>query len=72
MNAKWCKLPGNPVSMRQATAGRKRDGFGLNRYRALGLWWSTIPQVKPEGIFPKNRWPPIGSKPEGMVFRIML
>jgi hypothetical protein len=55
MNAKWCKLPGNPVSMRQATAGRKRDGFGLNRYRALGLWWSTIPQVKPEGIFPKNR-----------------
>jgi hypothetical protein len=42
----------------------ERDGFRLNRRRALALWWSMI--------FSENRYPPIGSKPEGMLFRIML
>jgi hypothetical protein len=42
----------------------ERDCFRLNRYRALDLWWSMI--------FSENRPPPIGSTPEGMLFRIML
>jgi hypothetical protein len=42
----------------------ERERFKLNRRRALDLRWSMI--------FSENRHPPIGSKPEGMLFRIML
>jgi hypothetical protein len=38
--------------------------LGLNVIAVLDLWWSVI--------FSENRYPPIGSKPEGMLFRIML
>jgi hypothetical protein len=31
-----------------------------------------IPRVKPEGIFSENRIPPVGSKPEAKLFRIMV
>jgi len=31
-----------------------------------------IPRVKPEGMLSENRIPPVGSKPEGKLFRIML
>jgi hypothetical protein len=31
-----------------------------------------IPRVKPEGMLFGNRIPPVGSKPEGKLFRIML
>jgi hypothetical protein len=46
------------------TAAAWLDHSKLNRHRALDLWWSMI--------FSENRYPPIGSKPEGMLFRIML
>jgi hypothetical protein len=56
----------------------------LNRHRALGLWWSTIPRVKPEGMlfekplstFPDHAldlwWSMIFPENRYPLFRIML
>ena len=42
----------------------ERDDFRMNHHRALTYYLSMI--------FSENRYPPIGSEPEGMLFRIML
>jgi len=52
-----------PLNMRRE-ARLERDDFRMNRHRALIYCLSMI--------FSENRYPPVGSLPEGMLFRIML
>ena len=61
-------------------AGRlQRDGFKLNHNRALDLWWSMIPRVKPEGMlfgkpvstFPDHALEERGALDESLVDRYL-
>ena len=44
----------------------------FDRHPALAFCLSVIPRVKPEGMLFGKPDSPIGSKPEGKLFRIML
>ena len=51
----------------------ERDELWFDRLPALAFCLSVIPRVTPEGmLFAKPEFGPIGSKPEGKLFRIML
>src|ERR1700676_4210532 len=51
----------------------ERDDFSSNRHRALSFCLSMISaQTRSAFVARENRYPPIGSWPEGMLFRIML
>src|SRR5882672_2289544 len=52
--------------------GLERDDFSSNRHPALSFCLSMIPRKRFAFVARENRPPPIGSWPEGMLFRIML